>query len=220
MANTTENDWDENSPLITHPRRAGAVEILSLRKAVRKRISREHTTLGASGVGGEHKPGSAKVYAQSSPPTVRPDGITNLDSSDTGRLWFNTTTKKLLQWNGTSWEETVAAPAPSDLASFFGFFHKEIHSSIVPQDETGLTNGHVYFVLVYGTTINSGDLSGSYTLSATVNGVTRTIQVANHPDGTAPWMIPFIVTVSSGRIRISAISNVDKISAMTGFRIA
>lgn len=215
MANTTENDWDESSPAITHARRAGAAEILSLRQGVRLRMEREHEDFDPAGLGGEHLQGSAKVYRQASAPTMRPDGVTSLDSDDAGRVWVDSDDGVIKVWDGDSWESVLTPDNPPNNTSF----HKDIASATVPQDQTGLTNGHVYLVFVYGTTTeaSSGD---AYSISITVNSVTRTITVNNHPDGTAPFMIPFVVTVTSSRIRISAASNITLLMGMTGIRLS
>lgn len=214
MANTTANDWDESSPAITHARRAGAVEILSLRQGIRLRMAREHETPGASGVGGEHKQGSAKSFVAASAPTLRPDGSTSLNSGDSGRLWIDSDDGRLKYWNGSAWADIIA-PATEVVLSYF---HSDFNSASTPLDKTGLTNGDVYLIFIYGTVAETGGGS-AYTVSITVNGVTRTIPVANHPDGTAPFMIPVVVTVSSSRIRISSASNVTEITGMTGVKI-
>lgn len=107
MANTTEDDWDENAPVLTDPRRDGALEILSLRQAVGKRVAKEHVDPDAAGVGGEHLEGSARGYYEDSAPANRPDGTTALDVDDQGRIWAdsNDTDRKLFMWTGSAWEE-------------------------------------------------------------------------------------------------------------------
>jgi hypothetical protein len=96
MPNTGPDDWVETDPQITDPRQDGALEITSLRGAVKKRVDKEHVALGvitggslATG-GGEHKPGSAKVFVGPTAPTLRPDGSTALAAADDGRLWIKT----------------------------------------------------------------------------------------------------------------------------------
>lgn len=215
MANTSANDWDESSPAITHARRAGAAEILSLRQGVRLRLEREHEDIDTAGVGGEHKLGSAKAYHQATAPTLRPDGTTTLDTDDTGRLWVDSDDGTVKRWDGNSWEDIIAAANPPALTSFTEAFD----TGTTPMDKTGLTNGHVYLVLIYGTTTEAGS-GDAYSVSITVNSVTQTIAIANHPDGTAPFCIPFVVTVSSSRIRISAVSNITVVSAMVGIRLS
>lgn len=99
--------WDETSPSNSSLIANGDDEIRDVRVGVRKRIEKEHTTPAGSGVGGEHREGSAKVYNVGSTPTKRPDGTTTLDSNDEGRLWMNSTTKELKHYNGTSWEQIL-----------------------------------------------------------------------------------------------------------------
>lgn len=107
MANTDEDSWDENAPLLTDPRRDGALEILSLRQAVGKRVAKEHVDPAAAGVGGEHLEGSARGYYETTAPTNKPDGATPLDAADQGRLWADSddTDRTLSMWTGTVWEE-------------------------------------------------------------------------------------------------------------------
>jgi hypothetical protein len=217
MANTTANSWDEASPAITDPRREGAVEITSLRKAVRLRLDKEHAATLTGGVGGEHKEGSAKVYFEASAPTMRPDGTTSLSSDDAGRLWLDSDTLVLYCWDGNSWEEIV--PGTVDNIRHF----EEINNSgglavaSLPMTATGLTAG-TYQVVVYGTTAGSPSESSSYDISVTCNGVTRTLTIDNHPDGTAPFSIPFTVTVTT-TCAVTATSNVSRILGMMGVRV-
>lgn len=216
MANTTESDWDESSPAISHARRAGAAEILSLRQGVRLRMELEHEDFETAGVGGGHRSGSAVIYHTTSTPTHKPDGNDFLDSADKGRMWIHPTTLVLKVYDGAgNWERPVAAAVDPVLSTF----HKEINSASVPQDETSLTEDDVYLVLVYGTTYFSGN-SDPVTVSVTVNGVTRTIESTDQPDGQAPFLLPFVVTIAAaGRVRISAHSGVTVISGMTGIKI-
>ncbi len=106
MANLADGTtWDENVPVIGSDRRDGHQEILGLRKGTRIRLAYEHETLAASSAGGEHKKGSAKAYhdTDTAEPTQRPDGSTNLDINDDGRLWVDNTTGQILQvWDGAT----------------------------------------------------------------------------------------------------------------------
>ena len=137
MPNTTSADWDESSPVITEPRRDGALEINTLREGVGDRIAKEHVHPAAADVGGEHLEGSARAYNQDDEPTKRPDGTTNLNIDDDGRLWADlddATDRKLFIWNGATlaWEEIskqAAVPftqedlahdgTPTDIAAAF-----------------------------------------------------------------------------------------------------
>lgn len=81
--------------------------------AMQIRLNKEHVALGASSAGGEHKPGSARIYrgdyssasAGDNLPTTKPDGSTALDSNDAGMLAHDTdaTYGKYYEWNGTGW---------------------------------------------------------------------------------------------------------------------
>ena len=97
MANTinppTGLGWDEDCPAIDDVLGNSCLEIRDLRKGVRIRLEKEHSTISTSGAGGEHKQGSAISYAgdyTSAWPVLRPDGATSLSASDTGRMAINT----------------------------------------------------------------------------------------------------------------------------------
>jgi len=215
MANTSSADWDETSPAITDPRRNGAEEILSLRKAIRQRISKEHVALAGSSVGGEHKAGSAVSYFQTSSPTTRPDGSTALTADDNGRLWVHSTTGVIKAYkHGTGWMNVDIATS----ATIENFFQAAAYPVSLPEEKTGLTNG-TWIVLVYGTTQET-DGGASYSVSVTVNTVTHTITIDNHPDGTAPFFIPFVVTVGANKVSITAASGITRLSGFLGFRVA
>lgn len=210
MANTLETDWDEGSPISSQARRAGAAEILSLRKGVRLRLAKEHDTLATAGDGGEHKAGSAKAYHQASAPTQRPDASTSLDTDDAGRLWLDSDDDKLYKWNGSAWEAVKAIALISQ-------FEKDNQAALpsLPFTQSGLTNG-TYIVWLYGASDYTSN-SDPLTISATINGITRTLYLANQPDGNAPFMIPFHVTVSAGTCSLTATSNISWLGTMSGF---
>lgn len=214
MANTTANDWDESSPALADPRKNGATEISSLRKSVRSRLAKEHVTPAGSGVGGEHLAGSAISYCQASAPTTRPDGVTSLDSDDKGRIWVDTDNFVVKVWDGSAWQNLAAN---ATVPAIYQFEKLDGGSSpTIPLTQSGLTDG-TWMVWVEGTTIN-GSGSTSFTVSLTVNSITRTIVVDNVPDGTAPFSCCIQVTVSGGTISLTAASNVQRITKMLGFR--
>lgn len=74
------------------------------RSGPEERFENEHTFLTGS-VGGDvlHKAGSAKSYHQASEPTLRPDGVTSLDSDDAGRLLRTSGGKVLKVYSGSAW---------------------------------------------------------------------------------------------------------------------
>lgn len=220
MANSSANDWDEGTPLITSARREGAGEILNLRKSIRGRLNKEHeafvtgdVTAGAGG--GEHKEGSAVCYYQASAPTLRPDGVTSLSAADDGRVWIDSDTKEAFVWDGDSWE---ALTLPNTINSFEVTVSQ---ASLVLPAKTALTTGHVYLITVYGTTVRSG---AGFTVSVTIgeggNAKTRTIVIADGSSASLPFSVTVPVTVSSSRIRVEASSNVETFCAMTGIRVS
>ncbi len=80
--------WTITDPLDSEPRKDGAKEIRDLRTGVGIRIDKEHVALASSSAGGEHKEGSAVIYAEDAVtfPTNKPDGSTALAAADEGRL--------------------------------------------------------------------------------------------------------------------------------------
>lgn len=76
---------------------------------IRERMENEHSSYTAKGgtSGGAvakdfiHKKGSGRAYHSRTAPTVRPDGVTALDSEDDGRLWYDTTYGTLRVWDNT-----------------------------------------------------------------------------------------------------------------------
>lgn len=215
MPNVDEFSWDETRPIMTvDERRGGPQELRSLRGGVRLRLGKEHAAPSEGGVGGEHKHGSSKCYYQASAPTLRPDGVTPLDSTDQGRLWVNSTTGVLKVWSGSSWVDHNVLLG-STIASF------EVLSGATPPPlpitVTGLANG-TWLVWVDGTTM---DYSGStpFTMSLTVNGVNRTLQVDNAPDGTAPFTMRFQVVVTAGSVSLTVANEVKRVRSMAGIRL-
>lgn len=212
MPNSSEADWDEGHPLITDPRRDGAGEILNLRKAVRLRMEKEHSDVDNSSAGGEHKQGSAVVYVSDTAPTMRPDGATALDSDDEGRLWFEGDTGYLYYWSGTEWVKISDGPTPQ-----ISQFEKNNAGALpsLPYEQTGLTPGS-YIVWLYGASDYTSN-TDPLTISATINGVTRTCLLSNQPDGNTPFNIPFHITVTGdGKCSLSATSGIAWLGSMSG----
>lgn len=72
----------------------GAPEIRTLKQEIESEIGKEHRSVGTELADSAdrfyHRAGSAKIYAQSTAPSVRPDG-TSFTSEDVGRKWYDTT---------------------------------------------------------------------------------------------------------------------------------
>lgn len=214
MANTSEADWDESTPVITDARRLGAGEILNLRKSARLRIAKEHILPAGASVGGEHKAGSGLAYYAGVAPTLRPDGSSSLSSQDAGRLWVNSTTKEVKVWTGAAW---AAMEALAD-TPVIEHFYQALTTN--PQTISGLSAG-TWLVFVSGY-IYAG---GAYTVSVTVNTQNRTLPVANNNSNIgAPFMIPFMSVSVSGAGTISVedltASGTHTLFNATGIRIA
>lgn len=107
--------WDTDIPDNAQPHGNDYNEHRETKKAVDIRIKKEHVAFGAGGVGGEHKAGSAKIFtgdyssaaAGDALPTKRPDGTTDLNADDAGRLAYDTDATYggvLYRWSGSAWE--------------------------------------------------------------------------------------------------------------------
>lgn len=80
--------------------------IREFKENLRYRLDKEHNFdfADASADQGWHTMGSAKIYVGTSEPTKRPDGTTDLDTDDTGRLLLRTDEdNSLYVWGGSSW---------------------------------------------------------------------------------------------------------------------
>lgn len=149
MPNIDRANWDENSPILTEPRRDGALEIKVLRQGLADRIAKEHTTPAAAGVGGEHREGSAIGYYQIAEPTTKPDGTTLLDTDDEGRIWIDSddASRTMYMWDGTAWEgvsrqRAVFVPAPLEHDGTVVDINTAFKSSV------GYTNGSALSELI------------------------------------------------------------------------
>ncbi len=114
----TGTGWDETAPANADNVSVGAQELRDLRKGLRIRIEYEHENLTTSSAGGEHLPGSAKVYYDDSADAaalLRPDGVTSLVSTaDDGRLLIEDGTGtrgigQLVYWAGDAWTDVQVA---------------------------------------------------------------------------------------------------------------
>lgn len=104
-------NWDEAAPANNEYISNLPREIRDERIGNRIRVGKEHVDPAAASVGGEHIAGSAFPFVAASAPTLRPDGVTSLDSSDAGRLWLDTTPTipQLKRWTGTVWKKVGEA---------------------------------------------------------------------------------------------------------------
>lgn len=87
--------------------------IQNFKQAVYERVSKEHVmdlNDGYPTTDGYHRAGSAKVYYQGSAPTNKPDGVA-LSTNDAGRLYINSSTKRIAVWDGSAWRDTEVKDA-------------------------------------------------------------------------------------------------------------
>jgi hypothetical protein len=81
----------------------GAGRIRSWKDETGSRFGQEHNWNSSSSFGqGYHKAGATRAYYQAAVPTLRPDGLTTLDTSDAGRLSVYSTTSEITVWDGTT----------------------------------------------------------------------------------------------------------------------
>jgi len=88
--------------------------ITDLKEGVFERVTKEHVMDLGSGLPAEdgwHRAGSAIAYVGATAPTKRPDGVTSLNASDKGRLWFDTSVNILKVYDGSA--------TPSDASWLF-----------------------------------------------------------------------------------------------------
>lgn len=232
MANGSVNDWDEGTPIISNPRRQGAGEIQFLRQSVRGRVNKEHAPLITGDItlglgGGEHLPGSAMVYYQTDAPTLRPDGLTSLDTDDAGRVWIKDTDGTFHWWDGTQWIAATTAAQSFDLPggplsgetwTYGGTAFPLSAPFSTPITIHSLQPGK-WLLFVMGTF----DGSQTGTLSVTINTVTRSYLSGSTVDGQVPFMLVFRVVVTgspTGAISITAVSSasikINRLEAISG----
>jgi len=112
--------WDATIPDNSQPHGNDYNEHRETKLAVGIRMTKEHVAFAGSSVGGEHKPGSARIYvgdysassAGDALPTTKPDGATALDSDDAGMLAWDTDAtygRLLYKWSGAAWEEFMVS---------------------------------------------------------------------------------------------------------------
>lgn len=95
----------------------GDEAIADTRDTIGDRIVKEHfldmSEVSPQPQQGRHRPGSAVSFAQSSAPTMKPDGSAVLDAIDHGRLWLDTDTNIMYfwKWATSSGAWTECAPA-------------------------------------------------------------------------------------------------------------
>jgi hypothetical protein len=120
------------------------LEHQSTRKSMEFVNNKEHTAIAndpsAADGGGEHKTGSAKIYhgdystasAGDNLPSLRPDGVTALDSSDAGRLAYDTDAtygKKYYRWDGSAWQQDLTSDDETTLVGKSWFLDEDDMSS-------------------------------------------------------------------------------------------
>ncbi len=121
--------WDTTIPDNGQPQGMDYNEHRETKLAVAARVGKEHVAFDAASVGGEHKAGSAKIFAGDyssaaagdALPTKRPDGTTDLDADDAGRLALDTDATYggiIYRWTGSAWEaiEYVALKGDQTIA--------------------------------------------------------------------------------------------------------
>lgn len=110
----TWNTAFQNSPGPNADASEGDDRIRELKSAIYERLVKEmvmNTSSGLAAEDGWMRSGSGKIYYGDTAPTTRPDGVTALSSADYGRLWYNTSTLKLLVYTASGWINPEVAEA-------------------------------------------------------------------------------------------------------------
>lgn len=91
--------------------------IRDVKSEVSQRMNQEHVWLNTASTGATvHRAGSGMAYLQAAEPTLRPDGVTALDSSDNGRLWIDSNDDNALYvWNATEFQTVGLTGNVTDL---------------------------------------------------------------------------------------------------------
>lgn len=112
MPNTGDGTaWDEADPTDDELVSNMPTQDRDVRKGVRLRLAKEHSTPAGNSAGGEHKQGSAVAFIvadEAALPTLRPDGTTSLDADDEGRLALTLDTGLLYHYKDTDGVGTMA----------------------------------------------------------------------------------------------------------------
>ena len=143
MASDDGTGWDIASPRNDDVVSDGATEIRDVRAGVGVRINKEHETLAADSVGGEHKQGSAKVYSSDTQPLLQPEGGSALlVAADEGRLWVKSSGNVLKWYTGVvhGWKSLVPDPASLDIITGSMIVNGTIHSGKLAGLHDGITS--------------------------------------------------------------------------------
>lgn len=169
--------WDNTIPLDSANVADIPVEIRDLRTGTKLRADKEHVAYAASSAGGEHLNGSAKAYHQNAAPTLRPDGVTALDSTDKGRVWLKATDNSVWIWDGSAWQHSTitALAAISDglidkTKMATGFTSGILPLAVVVDQKTAGTDGGTFTTGAWRTrTLNTEVCDNGSILDVTAN---------------------------------------------------
>ena len=104
--------WDTTKPANSDNVSAADDEIRDIRVGVETRINKEHKTLARASAGGVNLLGSGRIYFQDATPTKKPDGTTDLDTDDDGRIFVDKNDNNIPYVyedgsGGTDWEKLM-----------------------------------------------------------------------------------------------------------------
>jgi len=107
---TTWNTAFEAYPASSSSPGNGDDALRETRSETRQRMDQEHVWLDTASAGATiHREGSARSYYQPTAPTLRPDGLTALDTNDDGRIWVDSDTNLMYVWTGAAWSAGFTA---------------------------------------------------------------------------------------------------------------
>jgi len=109
MSTVWTTGWEALPANLSSPS-LGPAYIRGLKTAIHERMWNEHGTYSNANSGADgspskdwvHKAGSAVAYYVTTTPTKRPDASTAFTTSDTGRVWVNSTSRAVKALSGTA----------------------------------------------------------------------------------------------------------------------
>lgn len=136
--------WDVTIPTDSGEVSDTGLEMREIKKAVEIRLNKEHVVFDDNSVGGEHRAGSAFAYYQDSYPTLRADGVSNLDSTDAGRLLVRSGVGEgwTEYWDGSAWQKVRQADSNVNAAQLASGIFDDICSLAVYVNQLGSTDTH------------------------------------------------------------------------------
>lgn len=208
--------WDTTIPSDSANVSDTGLEIRDVKKAVAIRSNKEHSAFAAASGGGVHKAGSAKAYYQTTFPSKRPDGTTDLDADDAGRILYKSNNKAVYvlradgEWNLPSIVDKNQIQGIIDKTCLASGFTKDIFplAILIDQKADGTDGG----------TLSSGSGFQTRTLNLVttdVGAIIKAVAANRFTLGTGTYRIRFSAPaykVDQHQCRLRDITNTSTIS--------